>query len=700
MDKKNTIEKLEKLLNHIIKHNLQKEAFVFIARLSELRKKIGDDPRFDSFLIKAKLIALPLLENKEIINLARNNFSFIFSIIDYNVREKIKSKMINLIIVSDRDELKKELKKALEDNEEVLTAKKLVVNDNILSPTVGNWLKDYIINVGNHSADKVKQSQYLTVSNNIKKIEQNEKNKIKNLIELYEYLKLSSSDPLGHEESYQTEIDGKLYNFHQGVLQAYDKKLLNDMDFVLKRLNKDDKENFQSEFATQPISDEDKKSDKEYLEGEEQKVSKKEMESKTIKPIEIKTLKQEKEIDAGDIFFDKSDDKEIEKMQAETDKLKNSAGVQVIDLSLEADQIIERLNLQLNAFLTSRFKNIIISVLKGIRDKIGLRDVLRRSIENGGIGMEAQKVDKVLEEILDQKLKIKDKPVIIKKQETKNKKQDLGIKNEESRSKNYELGVKSQGLENKKDNDIKILPKEEKNDLLAEQKKDSLLKIGKIKAIAPPPPVLKPEARGQILNIGSQKSDFGKQKDVENLKSKIEISGKETIKEDKEKKEGFFGKLFGTKKEDQEPRTKNQELRIKDEKLEVGNQESRIKDKEEKKQEYLNKEKPKLVGIIEEIENLNINDFRGWFKDPMKAIKKIEEKIDIAGEKFFEKRALGIKAWKRSEINKLYLDILNDGLIKHKPIEEIIKEKEKEGKIVLSKDEFEAIMELNKRLRF
>ncbi|MEA2064717.1 MAG: hypothetical protein U9O66_00250, partial [Patescibacteria group bacterium] len=122
--------------------------------------------------------------------------------------------------------------------------------------------------------------------------------------------------------------------------------------------------------------------------------------------------------------------------------------------------------------------------------------------------------------------------------------------------------------------------------------------------------------------------------------------------------------------------------------------------KKEKKLDYLNDEKPKLVGPIEELENLTIEDFRNWSSDPMKAIEKIKEKIDIAGEKFLEKRVLGIKAWKRSEINMLYLEILNDGLIKHKRIEEIIEEKKKERKAVLSKDEFEAIMELNKRLRF
>jgi len=42
---------------------------------------------------------------------------------------------------------------------------------------------------------------------------------------------------------------------------------------------------------------------------------------------------------------------------------------------------------------------------------------------------------------------------------------------------------------------------------------------------------------------------------------------------------------------------------------------------------------------------------------PQEAISKIKEKIDLLGEDSLVKKAGGIKAWKESEVNKLYLEL-------------------------------------------
>ncbi|NCF75084.1 MAG: hypothetical protein GWO87_01175 [Xanthomonadaceae bacterium] len=226
-------EKIKKLLNYIIENDNSKQALIFVRRFSKLEDIFSNKKDYKKWLIKAKFIALPLLKKAEIIDLLKENFLMIFFIENYDIIEKLESRMINFIVFSERDELKKDLRKVLLDNQEILTEKKLLIGDDILPATVGNWLKDYISNIGNEPADKVKQAQYLTSSDNIKKIEKQEKEKVKTLIELYEYLKLSSETPLGHEESYPMEIDGKFYDFSKGELQTCPKNILSAIDSVL-----------------------------------------------------------------------------------------------------------------------------------------------------------------------------------------------------------------------------------------------------------------------------------------------------------------------------------------------------------------------------------------------------------------------------------------------------------------------------------
>ena len=109
--------------------------------------------------------------------------------------------------------------------------------------------------------------------------------------------------------------------------------------------------------------------------------------------------------------------------------------------------------------------------------------------------------------------------------------------------------------------------------------------------------------------------------------------------------------------------------------------------------------KSKLVGPIDELAGLTIKDFRSWSENSYEAIKKIKEKINILIKESLEKGNLGMKAWKNSEINKAYLDILHSAIIKRKQVNEIIQEMKNERKQTLTLEEFEAIEQLNRELR-
>lgn len=108
---------------------------------------------------------------------------------------------------------------------------------------------------------------------------------------------------------------------------------------------------------------------------------------------------------------------------------------------------------------------------------------------------------------------------------------------------------------------------------------------------------------------------------------------------------------------------------------------------------------PKLTGPVEELRALLLKDFRRLSRDPREATLKLKDKIDLLEEQSFDIKTQGIKAWQDSEVNKLYLDILRKSL-EGKPVNDVIAEREAKGELTLNKAEFDAVMELNRKLRF
>jgi hypothetical protein len=108
----------------------------------------------------------------------------------------------------------------------------------------------------------------------------------------------------------------------------------------------------------------------------------------------------------------------------------------------------------------------------------------------------------------------------------------------------------------------------------------------------------------------------------------------------------------------------------------------------------------KLSGPVEELRSLSLKDFRRLSSSPQEAVKKIQGKIDLLESDGFEKKIAGIKAWRESPINKLYVLISQDAFLSGKPVAQILEEKEAAGETVLTTNDMKAIMGLNADLRF
>lgn len=109
---------------------------------------------------------------------------------------------------------------------------------------------------------------------------------------------------------------------------------------------------------------------------------------------------------------------------------------------------------------------------------------------------------------------------------------------------------------------------------------------------------------------------------------------------------------------------------------------------------------PRVMSPLDELKYFDLANFRRLDKEPAKTAEKIKNKINLLEDDGYARKLEGIKAWRFSPLNKLYLSIGQLSISENKPIDVIIEEKKAGGEECLTSDEFKAIMDLNKSLRF
>jgi hypothetical protein len=108
----------------------------------------------------------------------------------------------------------------------------------------------------------------------------------------------------------------------------------------------------------------------------------------------------------------------------------------------------------------------------------------------------------------------------------------------------------------------------------------------------------------------------------------------------------------------------------------------------------------KLAGPIDELGRLTIDEFRRLSRDPREAAIKIRDKIGLLEEQGVGQKILGIKAWRSSPVNRLYLEMARAALLASQAIEEVAETWGKDGRPTLSIEEIKAINNLNNETRF
>ena len=111
------------------------------------------------------------------------------------------------------------------------------------------------------------------------------------------------------------------------------------------------------------------------------------------------------------------------------------------------------------------------------------------------------------------------------------------------------------------------------------------------------------------------------------------------------------------------------------------------------------KASPKLTGPVEELRAITLVDFRRLSRDPQEACGKVKAKIDLLAGESYTRRNEGIAAWTASEVMRVYFELMRDGL-NGKPVREAIAAREAAKQPTLRAEEFQALADLSRQLRY
>ena len=110
--------------------------------------------------------------------------------------------------------------------------------------------------------------------------------------------------------------------------------------------------------------------------------------------------------------------------------------------------------------------------------------------------------------------------------------------------------------------------------------------------------------------------------------------------------------------------------------------------------------KVRVSSPVDELRYMDLVNFRRLAENPEEAFKKIKQKIELLREVDYSKMIEGIKAWRQSPVNRMYLKIFSKASDTGMSIDQILAKLEASKQDHLKKAEIEALISFNKSLLF
>jgi hypothetical protein len=316
--------------------------------------------------------------------------------------------------------------------------------------------------------------------------------------------------------------------------------------------------------------------------------------------------------------------------------------------------------------------------LHGVRNRVDTKQTLIKSVEVGGLGIDDKQADKILKQA-SQFRREPDKPTL---QPSQGKKAEEVSQSDSSEKEDKQNHTMSSGGD--VDYDFESLLKGDFKDESEEQKK---------------------QKEKELEEKRKAEQEKTKKTEQEPLKREKSTYVEEEKEEEDEKEEFIDLTKLENLKDDQSvdigKKMRSASMTQREQESDINIIQARAAAKKDGKVKMEDvKHVPKLTGPIDELREMNLVNFRRLSRNPRDAVLKIKKKISFLEEESYTKRFEGIKAWRQSPVNKLYLEIGQESIINKKPVNVIINNRKQARKPYLSEAEFKAVMDLNKDLRF
>lgn len=408
-------------------------------------------------------------------------------------------------------------------------------------------------------------------------------------------------------------------------------------------------------------------------------------------------------VQSSGFFFSSEDEEEIRAM---AHKMKNFKPNQPALPALDFDAVIDKTKLDTGLSysseeLNSRFYQIALTYLKGIRNKIDAKATLEKTTENGGMGMKDIFADNVI--LLLDKNKTDSEKAALEAESKKPKNNDI---DQEKRSKpaiglgqardmdyDFKALVEKSSVDDKKSDDkpnisFKLDDIERvKNEI---PKADSAVKKIDLEDFVPPSPHVygakqtTPVVAEAAVSVPNPKSN-----------SSISIKTNTAVKTGQKPSFSPSNTPSPSAKVPIAPKASIPAPVEKSKKISLhrGAKSGKVKMDDVK---YV----PKLTGPIDELKEMNLLNFRRLADEPVVCANKIKEKLEFLEDEGYSQRLQGIEAWRLSPLNKMYLSAGNESIANGISVEDVLNNKKAEAHDFINLEEFNAIMQLNKDLRF
>jgi hypothetical protein len=108
----------------------------------------------------------------------------------------------------------------------------------------------------------------------------------------------------------------------------------------------------------------------------------------------------------------------------------------------------------------------------------------------------------------------------------------------------------------------------------------------------------------------------------------------------------------------------------------------------------------RLTGLADELRSMDIDSFRRQAKTPDQASEKIFQKLETLKRENFERWTDGVTAWRSSPLQQQYLRLVAESFSTAKPVAQLVEEKRKVDPKLPTAEELGAIIALNARIQF